>query len=75
MTAAAAPTELTGTVVAFDEHVGLGQVVTADGAAFGFHCVAIAGGSRRVDVGAVVRFTLRAGMHGRWEADALTPVG
>lgn len=62
------------TVVAFDEHVGLGQLRTDDGAAHGFHCVAIADGSRSIEVGTVVSFELAAGLHGRWEAVAVRPL-
>ena len=65
---------MTGTVVAFDEHVGLGQVIGPDGAGFGFHCVAIADGSRSIEVGTVVSFGLAAGLHGRWEAVDVRPV-
>lgn len=65
---------MTGTVLAFDEHVGLGQVRTDDGAGYGFHCVAIADGSRGVEVGAAVSFGLAAGLHGRWEAVDLRPL-
>ena len=63
-----------GTVVAFDEHVGLGQVRTAGGAAHGFHCVAIADGSRAIVVGTAVSFELGAGLHGRWEAVDVRPL-
>lgn len=44
-----------GTVIEFDEHVGLGAV-EADGERFLFHCVEILDGSRRIDVGATVTF-------------------
>ncbi len=65
----------TGTVTAFDPQVGLGRIAGADGAAFGFHCVAIADGSRTIDPGTQVCFELAAGLHGRWEAVAIRPVG
>jgi cold shock CspA family protein len=47
-----------GRVTDFDEHVGLGHVVDDGGAEYLFHCVEIADGSRRIDVGAVVEFDL-----------------
>ena len=61
-----------GTVVAFDEHRGLGEIETSEGARFPFHCTAIADGTRTIDVGAVVTFDLAAGALGRWEATAIT---
>jgi cold shock CspA family protein len=57
-----------GRVVEFDEHAGLGAVEGEDGARLGFHCVAIADGSRRVDVGAEVTYDVVPGRLGRWEA-------
>lgn len=65
---------MSGIVAAFDEHVGLGQVRTDEGAGYGFHCVAIADGSRAVEVGTAVSFRLAAGLHGRWEAVDLRPL-
>jgi cold shock CspA family protein len=68
---------LVGTVVRFDEAVGLGDIAAAvstgagDGGAAGrypFHCTQIADGSRTVAVGARVSFGLLAGRAGRWEA-------
>lgn len=47
---------LPGTVVDFDEHVGLGHVVSSTGDVHLFHCVEIADGSRSIDVGAAVEF-------------------
>ena len=47
-----------GTVTAFDEHVGLGEVRSEDGDVYLFHCVEIADGSRTIDVGAPVEFDL-----------------
>lgn len=67
---------LTGTVSAFDEHVGLGQIALDEehgGGLVGFHCVAIADGSRTIDGGTAVRFRLSAGFHGRWEAAGIEP--
>ena len=59
-----------GTVVAFDEHRGLGEIETGEGAHFPFHCTAIADGTRTIDVGALVTFDLAPGGLGRWEAKA-----
>ena len=59
-----------GTVVAFDEVRGLGEV-ESDGARYPFHCTAIADGTRTIPVGAEVTFEVRAGGLGRWEATAL----
>ncbi len=59
--------ERTGTVVAFDTHVGIGVVAAGD-AQWPFHCTTIADGSRFVDVGAEVSFTVGPAGPGRWEA-------
>ena len=45
-----------GTVVDFDEHVGLGHVDADDGTRYLFHCVEIADGTRTIDVGTRVQF-------------------
>jgi cold shock CspA family protein len=58
----------TGTVVAFDEHRGYGTVRAADGRELFFHCTAIADGTRRIPVGAVVVFAVVPGHRGTWEA-------
>ena len=60
-----------GRVVEFDEHVGTGTVEGEDGARLFFHCVAIADGSRRIDVGAAVTYDVAAGHLGRYEARKL----
>ena len=62
----------TGTVTAFDADVGWGELTAADGTVLGFHCIAIADGTRRIDVGAVVAFDLLPKL-GRYEATALRP--
>ncbi len=62
---------LSGTVVAFDREVGLGDVRTDDGTVFGFHCVEIADGSRNIDVGAAVTFEVMT-KFGRYEAAQVT---
>lgn len=58
----------TGTVTAFDEDRGLGEITTDGGDVHHFHCTGIADGSRTIDVGAAVRFGLIPGRLGRWEA-------
>jgi CspA family cold shock protein len=63
---------LRGEVVAFDRQVGLGEVRADDGASFPFHCIEIADGSRDIEVGAAVQFTL-LGKLGRYEAAGITP--
>jgi cold shock CspA family protein len=65
---------LTGTVTAFDEHAGFGTVRCDDGTELFFHCTAIAGGSRTIDVGTAERFEVVPGHHGRWEAARVSPV-
>ncbi len=62
----------TGIVVVFDAHVGLGEVETADATRHPFHCIAIADGSRTIEVGARVSFDLLAKL-GRWEASSIRP--
>jgi cold shock protein len=62
-----------GVVTEFDEARGLGVVVTDDGEALGFHCLAIADGSRTIAVGTRVDASRRAGRLGRDEADSVTP--
>ena len=64
----------TGTVTAFDEQRGLGEVTDADGEVLPFHCTAIADGSRTIDSGTAVSFQVRPGPLGRWEAAGICPV-
>ena len=66
---------MNGRVVEFDEHVGLGTVEGEDGTRLGFHCVAIADGSRRIDVGATVTYEVVPGRLGRYEAWRLQRLG
>ena len=63
-----------GTVVEFDERRGLGVLATAEGERLTFHAVSISDGSRRISEGARVRFTLRPGNLGEWEAADLEPL-
>ena len=62
-----------GAVTAFDEPRGIGEVTSNDGRVLGFHCAAIADGTRTIEVGAAVRFNVIGAHHGRWEAWAITP--
>jgi cold shock CspA family protein len=57
-----------GTVRAFDERRGLGEIETDDRATFAFHCTALADGTRRIAPGTSVEFDVVAGLPGRWEA-------
>lgn len=65
-------TDREGVVESFDDAVGLGVVVAADGQRLPFHCIGIADGTRTIAAGTAVRFDLRAGL-GRYEATALRP--
>jgi cold shock CspA family protein len=59
-----------GTVTGFDEAVGLG-FVESDEQRYRFHCTQIADGSRTIEVGRAVTFTLIPGRRGEWEAAAV----
>jgi cold shock CspA family protein len=61
-----------GTVTQFDAASGLGEVTGDDSTVYPFHCTAIADGSRAIEVGAAVAFTIAAGHLGRLEATAIT---
>ncbi len=63
-----------GRVSTFDARRGLGTVTGADGRTYGFHATAIADGSRRIDEGAPVAFTVAPGHGGRYEARSLVVV-
>ena len=54
----------TGTVTAFDDHVGAGTVRDDDGLEWYLHCTRIADGSRHVDVGAAVTVVVAPGPTG-----------
>jgi CspA family cold shock protein len=60
-----------GVVVGFDGGVGLGLVGGDDGGMYPFHCTQIADGSRTIDVGTPVEFSVVPGQLGRWEATAV----
>ena len=61
-----------GTVVDFDDHVGLGHVDAEDGVRYLFHCVEIADATRTIEVGTAVEFDLLT-KFGRDEAARLRP--
>ncbi len=63
-----------GQVISFDAGRGLGQVEGDDGSRHGFHATAIADGSRRIEVGTVVAYTVMPGHGGRYEARSLLVV-
>jgi CspA family cold shock protein len=65
---------MTGRVVSFDERRGLGEVESADGDRYPFHCTQIVDGSRTVAVGATVEFDVAPALLGTWEARAITPI-
>lgn len=57
-----------GTIADFDAVAGYGTVRDDAGESWWFHCTAIDDGSRMIAEGATVRFTLRPGLLGRFEA-------
>ncbi len=61
-----------GVVTAYDAPRGLGSVSDETGGSWAFHCTRIADGSRQIEVGARVAFTLAAGHLGKMEAASLT---
>jgi cold shock CspA family protein len=63
-----------GTVAAYDDAAGYGEIVDDEGVRWWFHCTAIADSSRSVPVGAAVRFRLVPGHLGRREAADVEPV-
>jgi cold shock CspA family protein len=62
-----------GTVVAFDEKRGLGEIESAAGERYPFHCTRIADGTRTIAVQTAVEFEVVAGHLGTWEAAGITP--
>jgi cold shock CspA family protein len=63
-----------GRVTSFDPVRGLGTVDDDDGSTYGFHATAVADGSRRIEVGTTVVFTVSPGTRGLYEARSLVPV-
>ena len=64
---------MNGTVSAFDEHRGLGEITGADGVVYPFHCTVIADGTRTIALETRVEFEIVPGRLGRWEAAAIKP--
>ena len=64
---------LRGTVVEFDEAVGLGTVSSDEGVSYRFHMIEVADGTRTIDVGQSVAFELLP-KFGRYEAGRLQKV-
>ena len=63
----------TGSVSAFDDTAGYGELTDDEGAVWWFHCTAIADGSRTIAVGAPVRFRVAPGHLGRYEGVDVRP--
>jgi cold shock CspA family protein len=63
-----------GRVASFDAPRGLGTVEDDEGTTYGFHATAIADGTRRIDVGVPVVFTVAPGHGGRCEVRSLVTV-
>jgi cold shock CspA family protein len=63
-----------GRVTSFDARRGLGAVADADGTEFEFHATAIVDGSRRIEPGTEVAFSLVPGHRGRYEARGLSEI-
>jgi cold shock CspA family protein len=49
----------TGTVTQFDRMVGLGEITDGEGRVWPFHCAMLTDGTRNVEVGTAVQFTVR----------------
>ena len=64
-----------GWVTEFDDPRGYGTVTADDGAAYFFHCTAIADGTRTIAPGTRVTFDVRPGHLGRWEATDVRVLG
>ena len=62
-----------GRVLSFDDHRGRGVVVADVGGELAFHCTEIADGTRTIAVGRAVRFSVRPGHAGAWEAASIEP--
>jgi cold shock CspA family protein len=60
-----------GIVGAFDDHRGIGEVITDDGTHLRFHCTAIADGTRTIAVGTEVDLAIVNGPLGDYEATEL----
>jgi len=63
---------LTGTVVEFDAHIGLGRIQATTGETLLFHCAEISNGTRQIDIGRAVTFVVRSKFNNP-EAFAVSP--
>ncbi len=63
-------TDVTGTVIAFDERRGVGTIESGSVRHF-FHCTQIADGTRSIRAGQSVEFSVVPGRLGDWEATAI----
>jgi cold shock CspA family protein len=63
-----------GIVTEFDARRGWGTVADPAGVEFEFHATAIADGSRQIDPGAEVCFSVAPGHRGRYEARELSVI-
>lgn len=52
-------TDKTGVVTLFNPSIGLGEITDSSGHIWPFHCVAIEDGSRSIETGTSVTFTVR----------------
>ncbi|MEI6570689.1 MAG: hypothetical protein WCO36_04570 [Actinomycetes bacterium] len=73
------PRRRSGQVVEFDNARGLGAIKADSDSAeseehYLFHSTRIADGTRSIEVGARVEFSIIPGPEGRWEANAITEV-
>jgi len=64
-----------GSVESYDAAAGLGSLRHDAGHALDFHCTAIADGTRMIEVGARVAFTVATSHNGTVEARSLVTVG
>ena len=64
---------MSGTVTAFSEPRGLGEITADDTTVYPFHCTQIADGTRTIAIDARVEFDVTAGTLGRWEAASIRP--
>ena len=62
-----------GRVEHFDEAAGYGTAADDEGGSWFFHCTAIADGSRVIEEGIEIDYSLVPGHAGRWEAHDLRP--
>lgn len=65
---------LNGRVASFDEEKGLGWAEGGPGGRYRFHCTQIVDGSRGIAAGTAIRFDVRPGHLGRWEAHNIVPL-